>query len=258
MTSKNLDIFTTDINGLPNSIQEGTDDCKLWCLYNQREGYNPYADIPKRYESVGYDDVDQKTKEMFKQMFQTKKGIYLHGPVGTGKTHSLYALQKEYTKVRQEKFEKLNTLRRLDHSEYIVDGNTRKQIIHDDIVEKKIKGIQEIGFIEPTVRVQNMTSLLFDVKQSFAKKDNDFLEKVLNSKKILMIDDIGAEKVTDWVEEFVYMLVNNRYENCIPTCFSSNLPLSQLAEKIGDRTVSRIKEMCHVVKLEGEDKRLTQ
>jgi DNA replication protein DnaC len=258
MNSKNLDIFVSNLNGIPDSVKEGTDDRELWYLYNQREGYKPYPEIPKRYESVSYDDVDSRIKELFAEMFKTKKGIYIHGPVGTGKTHTLFALQKYYTQNRKDKFKQLDEIRSLEHREYVVEGNTRKETIHDDIVAKKVKGIQKIGHIDPIVRVQNMTSLLFDVKQSFAKKDNDFLDKVLNSKKILMIDDIGAEKVTDWVEEFVYMLVNNRYEDCVPTCFSSNLPLSELAEKIGDRTVSRIKEMCHVVKLDGEDKRLSK
>ncbi len=73
---------------------------------------------------------------------------------------------------------------------------------------------------------------------------------------MFILDDIGVEKVSEFVEEFMYMLINNQYEKVYPMVITSNLPLSQLAERLGDRIVSRIKEMCSVVEIKGEDKRL--
>jgi DNA replication protein DnaC len=41
-----------------------------------------------------------------------------------------------------------------------------------------------------------------------------------------------------------------------PTFISSNLSLKQLGERVGDRIVSRIVEMCEIIKIEGDDRRL--
>ena len=78
----------------------------------------------------------------------------------------------------------------------------------------------------------------------------------IKTENILLLDDLGAEKQTDWVLEILYRLINYRYEQMLPTFFSSNYSLQELSEKIGDRVVSRIVEKCDIVKIEGEDRRL--
>jgi len=91
--------------------------------------------------------------------------------------------------------------------------------------------------------------------RSFDYRDDE-LRRLVDFDGLLIIDDIGAEKPTDWVAETFYKIVNVRYEKMLTTIFTSNLSLDKLAEKIGDRVPSRIVEMCEVVKLEGDDKRL--
>jgi DNA replication protein DnaC len=72
---------------------------------------------------------------------------------------------------------------------------------------------------------------------------------------LVMIDDLGAAKHSDWVEENTYRLVNGRYEDARPSIFTSNLPLPLLKEAIGDRIASRLAEMCTRVILDGPDRR---
>ena len=64
--------------------------------------------------------------------------------------------------------------------------------------------------------------------------------------------------MTCWVGETFYSIINTRYERMLPTFFSSNLSLPELAEKMGDRIASRIAEMCQIIKLSGKDLRICQ
>ncbi|MEU3283001.1 ATP-binding protein [Streptomyces antibioticus] len=72
---------------------------------------------------------------------------------------------------------------------------------------------------------------------------------------LLLIDDLGAAKLTEWAEEITYRLVNDRYERCLPTILTTNLLPGQLGATIGDRVASRIAEMCDRIALKGNDRR---
>lgn len=72
---------------------------------------------------------------------------------------------------------------------------------------------------------------------------------------LLVLDDLGAAKQTDWTEEVNYRLVNRRYEACKPTLVTSNVPPKDLADVLGQRVASRLREMCRLVVLKGDDRR---
>ncbi|MYU22707.1 ATP-binding protein [Streptomyces sp. SID8352] len=72
---------------------------------------------------------------------------------------------------------------------------------------------------------------------------------------LLFLDDLGAAKHTEWAEEVTYRLVNDRYERCLPTIFTTNVVPGQLGAAVGDRVASRIAEMCERVTLKGADRR---
>src|ERR1700749_1203484 len=84
-----------------------------------------------------------------------------------------------------------------------------------------------------------------------------FFER-LTSVDLLHIDDLGAEKRSDWVLEQLYALINERYENERAVLVTTNLDEAELVEQIGRRTVSRLVEMCDgcMVPMHGEDHRL--
>lgn len=73
---------------------------------------------------------------------------------------------------------------------------------------------------------------------------------------VLIIDDLGAAKATEWTEEVNYRLINHRYEAEKPTLITSNVPPGQLGQALGDRVASRLLEMCHRVVLKGDDRRV--
>jgi DNA replication protein DnaC len=71
---------------------------------------------------------------------------------------------------------------------------------------------------------------------------------------LLVVDDLGAAKTSEWVEEITYRVVNTRYEQQRPTIYTSNLTGPQLREVVGERIASRLTE-CRQVALTGPDRR---
>lgn len=111
-------------------------------------------------------------------------------------------------------------------------------------------------------RVYNFAEVIRDTKDDFDRpygEKNKSAEKLRTFEGIVMIDDVGAEKPTEWVIETMYAIVNWRYERKLPTVITSNCSLPEIGQMYGDRIASRIVEMCGgsdgIVKLTGEDRR---
>src|SRR3954469_22642282 len=89
----------------------------------------------------------------------------------------------------------------------------------------------------------------------------DILRPVMEA-ELLVLDDLGAEKTTDWVEETMNLIVNTRYNERRPTIFTTNyedLPddtdLDTLKVRVGFRMHSRLREMCEFLEYDGADYR---
>jgi len=88
----------------------------------------------------------------------------------------------------------------------------------------------------------------------------DVLRPVLEA-DLLVLDDIGAEKKSEWVEETLGLIVNTRYSERRVTVFTTNLRDSDNTEpnsvalQLGLRIRSRLKEMCEWVEIAGPDTR---
>jgi DNA replication protein DnaC len=79
---------------------------------------------------------------------------------------------------------------------------------------------------------------------------------------LLVLDDLGAEKTSEWVDETMNLIVNTRYNERRLTIFTSNYPdipddtePNSLLFRIGARMRSRLHEMCEFVILDGADYR---
>jgi len=90
----------------------------------------------------------------------------------------------------------------------------------------------------------------------------DVLRPVIEA-DMLVLDDLGAEKTSEWVEETLNLIVNARYSARRTTVFTSNYeekgddtsdPDSLLC-RIGYRMRSRLHEMCELLDLDGADYR---
>ena len=79
---------------------------------------------------------------------------------------------------------------------------------------------------------------------------------------VLVLDDLGKEKTSEWVEETLNLVVNTRYNHKRTTIFTSNFEetadktdLDSLLVRVGFRMHSRLYEMCEFVEFEGADYR---
>lgn len=79
----------------------------------------------------------------------------------------------------------------------------------------------------------------------------------LSAVDLLQLDDLGAENPTPWVAEQLYALVNERWQDQRSIVVTSNsADRDELSNQVGDRTVSRLAEMCELVGIMGTDLRV--
>lgn len=138
------------------------------------------------------------------------QGLYLAGPVGTGKTHAAWMAVAAWC-----------------HAALTRPSNGR-------------------------VIVTRMVDLLDSLRPG---GDSCDVMGVCQNAALLVIDDLGAERPTEWTRERLYSIVDHRYANCMPLIVTGNLPPKILEQQTGDRVASRLAEMCIVVPMTGEDRR---
>ena len=105
----------------------------------------------------------------------------------------------------------------------------------------------------------NIISLLDDMRASYNSSDEseqwELIDRVRDT-RILILDDLGAEKTSGWVSDRLYAIINYRYENNNTTIVTSNKSESELKEQVGIRIYSRLVEMCRVIPFAGKDYRI--
>ena len=96
----------------------------------------------------------------------------------------------------------------------------------------------------------SMPDLLGKIKSTFNKSNKESEEQILKALNIcdlLIIDDLGAEKTSDWVEEVIFKIIDNRYRRNKPILATSNVSPDKLGDKIGFRSYDRIVEMMQPI-----------
>jgi DNA replication protein DnaC len=109
-----------------------------------------------------------------------------------------------------------------------------------------------------SVAIYSLPRLLNEIRDTHrAERSHVELLDRLTTVDLLHIDDVGAERTTDWVLEELYSIVNGRYEDQRSIVITTNiLDREALCEQITERTVSRLTEMCDELPLLGHDRRM--
>ena len=130
-----------------------------------------------------------------------------------------------------------------------------------------------------TVAIYSLPRLLTLLRETYREDAPYSLSQLMDklcSVELLHVDDVGAEQTTAWVLEQLYTVVNTRYEERRSIVLTTNLidmqrkrprgvaedewddrPDAELRRQIGDRTVSRLYEMCgDPLPMFGDDRRL--
>jgi DNA replication protein DnaC len=102
--------------------------------------------------------------------------------------------------------------------------------------------------------------LLETIRRTFNPETRDAAAMKLrwvNAAEVLVLDDLGAERVTDFARDELTKLVNDRYVTQRAVVITTNLSLPELEERLGERrTASRLAEMTQPLVLGGRDRRL--
>ncbi|GAA0215137.1 ATP-binding protein [Selenomonas dianae] len=116
----------------------------------------------------------------------------------------------------------------------------------------------------------SVPDLMADIRRSFKDGTTSEAVQAVKNAPFLVLDDLGAEKMTEWVGEQLFCIVNHRYNECLQTVVTSNYSPTQVIAHMatvdrdgnviddmqGQRIMSRIYEMCERVEIRGKDYRM--
>ena len=92
------------------------------------------------------------------------------------------------------------------------------------------------------------TALLHNTGDSHEPDDVALLRSV-RQVAVLILDDLGAHNYTEWTCNKLYSLLNYRLNYHLPVIITTNLKMPDLDECLGERTTSRIVQMCGIRRL---------
>ncbi len=192
-------------------------------------------------------DADNDERETARSAIQALvagdvPGLFLAGPVGVGKT--LLAVE---------------ALRSV--AERWPHGGMKLSLSSSSAED--LYGLQSLGqarrvTLAPPVLFVNVSAALEARRRAIDVDDGGKSARrwdMACQERFVVLDDLGAERPTDWAIEQTFVLVNSRYEAMRPTVITSNLSLEDLAETLGPRVVDRLTDMVRVVPLNGKSRR---
>lgn len=191
--------------------------------------------------------------------------------------------------IKNSKMSKRNLNYKFDNFE---TNNSNKKVFDNlkNYSEKLVKGIEKKGLIlagnngvgkthlacsiankliENGIPViyGTLINLLAELRNSY-DTDNNISEmeiiKLYKNVDLLIIDDLGKEKPSEWGLEKLFTIVNSRYENNLPVIITTNYNQNSLVERLSlngeietaKSIISRLYEMCYLVKIDDIDHRI--
>lgn len=226
-------IFTKNYPGGMKEIMVAQCDCELIRGEKKEEGIRlkltiraiKKAGLGKRFLAKNFNNFEQNPNQKAYDVCvgyarnivdntESGKGLLLHGPVGTGKTHLIAGIIDYIARMRKRTF----------------SGNIIFTTMINLLAELRFS-VQEQGKTESTIREYQKCNLL-------------------------ILDDFGTEKETDWTAETIYKIINYRYEEVKPIIITTNSNVAEFLRFFDERLASRIMETCTILKLTGKDYRL--
>lgn len=190
-------------------------------FYTNFGKYMTKVGIGKRYHGCIIENFDgsESVKRICREIAKNPADLFLTGNPGTGKTH-------------------------------LVAGIVRELILAGKIF--KITNPKRSTAIFKTV-----PDLLLNIRATYNKsggKDEETVVDDLSSVPLLILDDLGSERPSEWVTTTLYTIIDSRYREMKPTIVTTNLSLSQIESQLHGRIASRL-SAGKIIKLTGPDHR---
>ena len=147
-----------------------------------------------------------------------------------------------------------------------------------------------VGMIKELILGKGIACLFYDYRELLKQIQNSYNDSVKTTEldvlrpvfetEVLVLDELGAVRPTEWVWDTVSLILNTRYNDNRTTIITTNYPnlaerdrlsgnvsssspaaakyaveRETLGDRIGDRMRSRLLEMCRIVTMEGQDYR---
>ncbi len=146
-----------------------------------------------------------------------------------------------------------------------------------------------VGIIKELIAGKNTPCLFYDYRELLKEIQNSYNDSVKATEldvlrpvfetEVLVLDELGAVRPTEWVWDTVSLILNTRYNENRTTIITTNYPddtadsngngtsefaraqraarRETLTDRIGERMCSRLQEMCRIVRMDGQDFRRT-
>lgn len=170
---------------------------------------------PARFRNVTFADLDDETRATVSTWLETVPNLLVTGPVGVGKTHAALAAARQW---------------------WLADPRDR-----------------DYSFV-PTVELLDNLRPNAENRQMGMWDSEPWLDHYVRV-GLLILDDLGGEKPSDWTAERLYLIVNRRWLDRKPTIATTNLTPAELKEQLGERTYDRIRDGAIGLRLSGESLR---
>lgn len=108
-----------------------------------------------------------------------------------------------------------------------------------------------------SVKMTNFPTLINRLQESFDNRQR--ILDGLNRFDLLIIDDLAAERNTEYANEIVYTVIDSRYNTGLPLIVTTNIKPKDMTEAgsiTRNRIYSRLLERCYAVEVKGEDRRI--
>lgn len=190
--------------------------------------------IPAMYHDCSLDNY-RGAESLIKRLRHYAGGsLVLSGNTGSGKTHLAIALMRE-----------------LEQKQYINQCERSIKLL------KEGKDVLKYWHLRPEKCFIAVPNLLLEIRASFREGSSESEEQIIkkySNVPMLVLDDLGSEKVSDFVLTTLYILINNRYAENMDTIITTNRSLEQIEDHLNARIASRMASM-DLVKISMSDYR---
>jgi len=211
------------------------------------------SQIGKRHEATSFDtfNVTPSNRDAFNACKRLATGeiggVILCGPVGTGKTHLLISMAKEFDRLRSYtpdepsgEMVEVPPLAELLAGDHATD--TRAPYLARS--EIAVKALVEYWMVLDLAKALRADAL------EGGKMTEDCMKCHL-----LVIDDLGREKESEFLRQEMERIIDFRYREILPVAIATNHRPMELYDIYGEHMMSRLRQSCDIVEVLGDDYR---